>query len=80
MLAFESGATLEAFGREHDVSEEDLEQLVRAGLDRAITDAEEADALSPRIAGLIRTVVDNIPPGLLIDLLDRAPGLLFPSD
>ena len=80
MLAFESGATLEEFGREHDVSEEDLEQLVRAGLDRAITDAEEADALSPRIAGLIRSVVDNIPPGLLIDLLDRAPGLLFPSD
>ncbi len=80
VLAFESGATLEEFGREHDVSEEDLEQLVRAGLDRAITDAEEADALSPRIAGLIRSVVDNIPPGLLIDLLDRAPGLLFPSD
>lgn len=80
VLAFESRATLKEFGREHDVSEEDLEQLVRAGLDRAVTDAEEADAISPRIASLIRTIADNIPLELLPDLLERAPGLLFPSD
>jgi hypothetical protein len=80
VLAFESRSTLEEFGREHDVSEDDLERLLRSGLDRAITDAERADAISPRIAGLVRRVADSVPPELLLDLLDRAPGLLFPSD
>ena len=51
VLAFESGATLEEFGREHDVSEEDLEQLVRAGLDRAITDAERGRCAQPADRG-----------------------------
>jgi hypothetical protein len=80
VLAFESRSTLEEFGREHGVTERELEDLARAGLDRAIDDAVAADALSPRLARLIRGVVANIPRGLLIDLLDRAPGLLFPSD
>jgi hypothetical protein len=80
VLAFESRETLREFGEEHDVSEDDLEELIRAGLDRAITDAERADAISPGIAGLIRRVADSVPPELLLDLLDRAPGLLFPSD
>jgi hypothetical protein len=80
VLAFESEATLEEFGREHDVSEEDLERLARVGLERAITDAEEAGALSPRLADLARGLVDRIPAGLLVDLLDRAPSLIFPSE
>jgi hypothetical protein len=80
VLAFESEATLEEFGREHDVSEDDLERLARVGLERAITDAEEAGALSSRLADLTRGLVDRIPAGLLIDLLDRAPSLIFPSE
>ena len=79
VLAFESEATLEQFGREHQVSEQDLERLVRAGLERAIADAERAGALTPRLAKLARDIADNIPPGLLVELLDRAPGLLIPS-
>jgi hypothetical protein len=79
VLAFESEATLERFGRAHGVSENDLENLARAGLERAVADAERAGALTPRLAKLIRDVVENIPPGLLVDLLDRAPGLV-PSD
>jgi hypothetical protein len=78
VLAFESEETLEEFGREHGVDEEDLEDLARAGLGRAITDAEEAGALPPRLADTIRGLVDRIPPGLLLDLIERAPGLLFP--
>ena len=78
VLAFEDEDTLRDFGREHGVSEDELERLARRGLGRAITDAEAAGALTPRLANLIRGVVDNIPPGLLVDLLDRAPGLLFP--
>lgn len=79
VLAFESETTLERFGREHGVTENELEQLARAGLERAIADAEQAGALTPRLAKLIRDIAENIPPGLLVDLLDRAPGLI-PSD
>jgi hypothetical protein len=79
VLAFESERTLERFGREHGVTENDLEELARAGLERAIADAERAGALTPRLAKLARDVADNILRGLLADLLDRAPGLI-PSD
>jgi hypothetical protein len=79
VLAFENGDTLRAFGREHGVSQNELEGLARTGLERAVTDAVEAGALTPRLAKLIRDVVDRIPPGLLVDLLDRAPNFLFPD-
>jgi hypothetical protein len=80
VLAFENEDTLETFGREHGVSENDLEDLARAGLDRAIDDAEQAGALNPRLADLIRGVVKKIPRGVLVELLDRAPGAIFPAD
>lgn len=79
VLAFEDQDSLEAFGREHGVTEAELERLARTGLARAVTDAENAGALSPRLANLIRGVVDRIPPGLLIGLLDRVPDLVFPG-
>lgn len=79
VLAFENEDTLRAFGREHGVSQNELEGLARTGLERAVTDAVEAGALTPRLAKLIRDVVDRIPPGLLVDLLDRAPNFLFPD-
>ncbi len=79
VLAFENERTLERFGREHGVSEDELEDLVRAGLERAVADAERAGALTPRLAKLIRDVAENIPRGLLTELLDRAPGLAIPS-
>jgi hypothetical protein len=79
VLAFEDRDSLEAFGREHGVTEAELERLARTGLERAITDAENAGALSPRLASLARGVVDKIPPGLLLGLLDRAPDLVFPD-
>lgn len=79
VLAFEDQDSLEAFGREHGVTEAELERLARTGLARAVTDAENAGALSPRLANVIRGVVDRIPPGLLIGLLDRVPDLVFPD-
>ena len=79
VLAFESERTLERFGLEHGVTEADLETLARAGLERAIADAERAGALTPRLAKLARDVADNILRGLLADLLDRAPGLIPPD-
>jgi hypothetical protein len=79
VLALENEDTLRAFGREHGLSERELERLARAGLERAIADAEDAGVLTPRIAKLIRDVVAAVPPGLLVDLLGRAPGFLFPD-
>jgi hypothetical protein len=79
VLAFEDQENLEAFGREHGVTEAELERLARTGLARAVSDAENAGALTPRLANLIRGVVDRIPPGLLVGLLDRVPDLVFPD-
>jgi hypothetical protein len=79
VLAFEDEDTLAAFGREHGVSENDLERLARTGLERAIADALRAGALNPTLANVIRSAVDRIPPGLLLELLDRAPALVFPG-
>jgi AcrR family transcriptional regulator len=62
------------FAREHGISNERLEQLVRDGLLRAIDDAEEADALDPTLAGLLRGIVSNIPVDELLDLLEQLPG------
>jgi hypothetical protein len=75
VLAFGSRAKLDAFAREHGLTTDELGQLVRAGLDRAIDDAEEADALNPTVASLIRGLVDRIPLEQVIDLLEALPGL-----
>lgn len=74
VLAFGSRASLERFGREHDVTPKGLERLVRAGIDRAIDDAVAANALDPSVARLIRGVASRIPVGDVIDLLDRLLG------
>jgi hypothetical protein len=75
VLAFANKDSREGFAREHGVSDERLEQLVRDGLMRAIADAEEADALNPTIADILRGLVRSIPVDELVDLLDRIPGV-----
>jgi hypothetical protein len=75
VLAFGSRAKLDSFAREHDITTDELEQLFRAGLERAIDDAEEADALNPTVASLIRGVVERAPIEQVVDLLDQLPGL-----
>jgi AcrR family transcriptional regulator len=75
VLALANNDSRERFAREHGISDERLEQLVRDGLMRAIDDAVEADALNPTIADLLRGLVRTIPVDELVDLLDRIPGL-----
>jgi hypothetical protein len=75
VLALANRDSREQFAREHGISDERLEQLVRDGLLRAIDDAEEADALNPTIADILRGLVRSIPVDELVDLLDRIPGL-----
>ena len=75
VLALANTESREQFAREHGISDERLEQLVREGLLRAIDDAEQADALNPTIADLLRGIARNVPVDELLNLLDRLPGL-----
>jgi hypothetical protein len=75
VLALANSDSRERFAREHGISDQRLEQLVRNGLMRAIDDAVEADALNPTIANILRGLVRTIPVDELVDLLDQLPGL-----
>jgi hypothetical protein len=75
VLALANSDSRERFAREHGISDQRLEELVRDGLMRAIDDAVEADALNPTIADLLRGLVRSIPVDELVDLLDQIPGL-----
>ena len=73
VLAFSSRASLERFAEEHGDSTEELESVVRAGLGRALDDAEREKLLDPRIADLVRSLAARVPVALLLDLLDQLP-------
>ena len=73
VLAFSSRASLERFAQEHGDSTEKLEDLVRAGLRRALDDAEREGLLDPRLADLLRGLAARIPVAQLLDLLDQLP-------
>ena len=77
VLALANRDSREQFAREHGISDQRLEELVRDGLMRAIDDAVEADALNPTIANILRGIVRSVPVDELVDLLDRLPGLGF---
>lgn len=73
VLAFASRASLGRFAQEHGVSAEELESLARAGLRRALDDAERANQLDPRLADLLRGLAARVPIAQLLDLLERLP-------
>jgi hypothetical protein len=75
VLALANQDSRERFAREHGISNERLEQLVRMGLLRAIDDAEQADAIGSTVAGLLRGIVMRIPVDELLDLLEQLPRL-----
>jgi hypothetical protein len=74
VLAFSSRASLESFAQEHGDSAEELESLARAGLRRALDDAERANQLDPRLADVLRGLVARVPIAQLLDLLERLPS------
>ena len=74
VLAFASGNRLRAFAREHHLSQDKLEELLRAGLVRSINDAETAGQLNSSVADLLRGIVSRIPIGGFLDLLQQLPG------
>ena len=75
VLAFASRASLAQFAREHNVSTQQLDELIRVGLMRSIDDAENAGALNSTIADLLRGLVRRFPIEQLIELLRQLPGL-----
>ena len=69
VLAFDSRDELERFAREHGIDDDELEEVVRSGLLRAIDDAEQADALAPRNRGRLRVSSVASPSRSLLGLL-----------
>jgi hypothetical protein len=74
VLALADADRRKAFAREHHVTQERLEEVVRTGLLRAIDDAEAAGALGSTSADLLRGLVQRVPIGGLLDLLDTLSG------
>jgi hypothetical protein len=66
----------ERFSRRYGIDDEKLARAVRAGLLRAVDDAEEAGALSPLFGGPLRATLEEIPLDRAIELIDNAESLL----
>ena len=70
----------ERFTRRYGIDDEKLARAVRAGLVRAVDDAEEAGALSPLIAVPLRETVQRIPLDQAIELINDAESFLGDVD
>ena len=81
VLAFENRDELDRFAQEHGIEEEELEEILRRGLVRAVDDAEQADALSPPVADGLRALVRRIPFETILELPGFLPALgnILPS-
>lgn len=66
----------ERFTKRYNISDAKLAKAVRAGLLRAVDDAEEAGALSPFLAGPLRETLRSIPLDQAIELINNAESLL----
>ena len=74
--ALATPASRERFSERYGINDAKLARAVRAGLLRAIDDAEEAGALSPFLGGPVRRAVEGIPLEQAIELIDNARSLL----
>jgi hypothetical protein len=66
----------ERFGRRYGIDDAKLAKAIRAGLVRAIDDAENAGALSPLIAGPLKATVQQIPLEQAIEFVRDARSAL----
>lgn len=66
----------ERFAKRYGIGDAQLAKAVRAGLLRAVDDAERAGALSPLIAAPLRATLRNIPLDRAIELINDAEALL----
>jgi hypothetical protein len=70
--ALASPEARERFVDRYDISDAELARAIRAGLLRAVDDAEEAGALSPLVAGPLRETLRSIPLDQAIELVNNA--------
>jgi hypothetical protein len=66
----------ERFKEKYGIDDERLAKAIRAGLVRAVDDAEEAGALSPLIAVPLRETVQRIPLAQAIEFINDAESFL----
>lgn len=64
------------FAEKYGIDDEKLAKAIRAGLLRAVNDAEEAGALSPILAVPLRETLQNLPLDQAIELIQNAKSLL----
>ena len=64
------------FTEKYGIDDEKLAKAIRAGLVRAVDDAEEAGALSPILAAPLRETLQHIPLEEAIELVQNARSLL----
>jgi hypothetical protein len=67
-LASADRSELEALGRRKGIDDARLEQILRAGLRRAVTDGERAGALEPVLALVLSGAIDRLDVGRLVDI------------
>jgi hypothetical protein len=63
------------FARRYGIDDARLEEAVRAGLRRAIDDAEEAGAVDPLVASILREVARRVPVDEAIELIQDSRRL-----
>lgn len=66
----------ERFTKKYGIDDEKLARAIRAGLLRAVDDAEEAGALNPILAVPLRETLQKIPLEQAIEIINNARGLL----
>lgn len=83
--ALASDQARERFAKRYGIDDEKLAKAIRAGLVRAVDDAEEAGALTPILAGPLRAALEQIPLEQAIELVkdgrkifEGASGILGP--
>lgn len=64
------------FAKRYGIDDAKLAEAIRAGLVRAVDDAENAGALSPIIAGPLRGFVEDIPLDQAIELINNGSSLV----
>ncbi len=73
--ALASPEARERFSERYGIDDEKLARAIRAGLLRAIDDAEDAGALSPLLAGPLRSTVEEIRLDRAIELVNNARSI-----
>jgi hypothetical protein len=76
VLAVRDEESMDAFAEEHGIARADAERAVEDGLERALDDADEADALPDFVLSFVRRVVDSVPPWLVLETLERVTDLV----